>query len=151
MIAAIRPDEVNLPLFLHVLGAMLLVGVLLTVAVAFALARRSEPAGARLERFGLRTMLLAALPAYLLMRVGAQWTESEENIPSEADVPWLDIGYITADAGALLIIVAMILSARALRRSDDGAPSGKARAVGVINVVLLAAFLVAIWAMTAKP
>ena len=29
MLAAIRPDSVNLPLFIHVLGAMLLVGTLL--------------------------------------------------------------------------------------------------------------------------
>jgi len=33
VLAAIRPGEVNLPLFLHVLGAMLLVGTLFAVAL----------------------------------------------------------------------------------------------------------------------
>ena len=42
MLAAIRPDSVNLPLFLHVLGAMLLVGCLFAVAL-----RVRSSAGAR--------------------------------------------------------------------------------------------------------
>ena len=39
--AAIRPDSVNLPLFLHVLGAMLLVGTLLGVTLVTVLGWRS--------------------------------------------------------------------------------------------------------------
>ena len=35
VLAAIRPDSVNLPLFLHVLGAMLLVGAGMMVALVF--------------------------------------------------------------------------------------------------------------------
>lgn len=34
MLAVVRPDSWNLPLFLHVLGAMVLVGTLATAAVA---------------------------------------------------------------------------------------------------------------------
>ena len=34
MLAAIRPDDVNFPLFLHVFGAMLLIGALFAVALA---------------------------------------------------------------------------------------------------------------------
>jgi hypothetical protein len=152
VIAAIRPDDVNLPLFLHVLGAMLLVGVMLTVAIAFVMSARSEPDGARMTRFGLRTMLFAAFPTYLLMRVGAQWTESQEDLPDDFEATWLDIGYITADLGALLIIASMVLSARGLRRlAADGGVAGQARAVGIISVVLLVAYLVAVFAMSAKP
>lgn len=151
--AAIRPDDVNLPLFLHVLGAMLLVGVLMTVAAAVVMSWRTEGDGAlRFTRFGLRTLLLAGLPAYLLMRIGAQWTESQEDLPPEVeDASWLAIGYITADAGAVLLIASMVLSALGLRRLPAGRGQGQARAVAIISLILLAAYLVATWAMSTKP
>jgi hypothetical protein len=87
------------------------------------------------------------------MRVGAQWTESEQNYPEGFEPDWLGIGYITADIGALLILISLILGAFGLRRLRDGSDSGVrfARIVGVICIVLLAAYLVAVWAMTAKP
>ena len=44
MLAAIRPDSVNLPLMLHVLGAMLLVGALAAVAFVTILGWRSRSA-----------------------------------------------------------------------------------------------------------
>ncbi len=153
MLAAIRPDSVNLPLFLHVLGAMLLVGALLAVTLTTVLGRRSPANAPGLARFGLKTLLLGVLPAYILMRIGAQWTESEQNYPEGFEAGWLDVGYITADAGALLILISLILSAIGLRRLRDGSENGVgfARIVGVICVVLLAAYIVAVWAMTAKP
>jgi hypothetical protein len=151
-LAAIRADEVNFPLFLHVLGAMLLVGTLLAVATAIVLDWRRPGVDARLTRLGLRTLLLGVVPAYVVMRVGAQWTESREKLPQEVeDSTWLGIGYITADGGALLTLVCVILSAFALRLLRRGGGRGPARAVGVISVVLLAAYVVAIWAMSTKP
>jgi hypothetical protein len=152
MLAAIRPDSVNLPLFLHVLGAMLLVGTLLAVTFATVLGWRSPDNAPGLARFGLKALLLGVVPAYVLMRVGAQWTVSEQNYPDGFEPDWLNIGYITADVGALLILISLILGAIGLRRlrdSDSGV--GFARIVGVICIILLAAYLVAIWAMTAKP
>ena len=53
MLAEIRPDSVNLPLFLHVLGAMLLVGCLFTVAFATVLGRQSPVRASGMARFGL--------------------------------------------------------------------------------------------------
>jgi hypothetical protein len=151
IVAAIRPDDVNLPLFLHVLGAMLLIGMLLTVAIVTVLGwRRSDEAPA-LTRFGLRTLLIGVLPAYILMRIGAQWTESRENFPDDFELAWLGIGYITADAGALLVLISVILSALGLRKLRNGSGVGFGRAVGVISILLLAAYIVAVWAMTAKP
>ena len=154
MIAAIRPDEVNFPLLLHVLGAMLLVGTLFAIAVAFVAARRrtDEAEALGLTRFALWTVIAGVLPAYVLMRIGAQWTESEENLPEEVeDSAWLGIGYITADVGALLILISLILSAIGLRRLRTGGGRGLATAVGVIALLLLAAYVVAVWAMSAKP
>jgi len=153
MLAAIRADSVNFPLFLHVLGAMLLVGTLAAVAFVTVVGWRSPQRAPVLARFGLKTLLVGVLPSYVLMRIGAQWTESEENFPDDFDPAWLGIGYITADIGALLILISIILAAIGLRRSrDDGARGVRfARIIGVICVLLLAAYIVAVWAMTAKP
>ena len=154
MLAAIRADSVNFPLLLHVLGAMLLVGTLFTVAVAILAARRrsDESEAAGLLRFGLLTLLVGVLPAYVLMRIGAQWTESESNLPEEVEESaWLGIGYITADLGALLILVSLVLSVLGLRRLRTGGGRGLATAVGAIAVLLVAAYVVAVWAMSAKP
>ncbi len=153
MLAAIRADSVNFPLFLHVLGAMLLVGTLAAVAFVTVVGWRSPERAPVLARFGLKTLLVGVLPSYVLMRIGAQWTESEENFPDDFDPAWLGIGYITADIGALLILISIILAAIGLRRSrDDGARGVRfARIIGVICVLLLAAYIVAVWAMTAKP
>jgi hypothetical protein len=152
MLAAIRPDSVNLPLFLHVLGAMLLVGALFAVGLLTVFGWRRPEHAPALTRFGLRTLLWGVLPSYVLMRVGAQWTEAEQNYPDDYDAAWLGIGYVTADAGALLILISLVLSAIGLRRPRDGDGTVRfGRIVGVISIVLLAAYLVAVWAMTAKP
>ena len=153
VIAAMRPDSVNFPLFLHVLGAMLLVGCLAAVGYATILGWRAPERAPGLGRFGLKVLLMGVLPAYILMRVGAQWTESKENLPDDYEATWLDIGYITADIGALLVLISIVLAAIGLRRSraNPAGGVGLARAVGVISIVLLAAYVVAVWAMTTKP
>jgi hypothetical protein len=153
-LAVTRDPDVNFPLFLHVLGASVLVGALMVVASAILLGWRRADAGdaVAMTRFGLRALLFAVVPAYIVMRIGAHWTEAAEDLPEQVeDQAWLGIGYITADAGAVLIIVSIALAAIALRRLRRGAALGLGRAVGVIAVVLLAAYLVAMWAMTAKP
>ena len=159
-LAAIRADEINFPLFLHVLGAMLLVGLLLCVVSAIVIGwRRDDPAASvGLTRMGLWTLILGVLPAYVLMRVGAQWTESEEfgeleGAAKEAveDSWWIGIGYITADIGALLILISIVLAVIGLRRTRRGGGLGLGRAVGIISALLLAAYIVAVWAMTTKP
>jgi hypothetical protein len=149
-----RPDDVNVPLTLHVLGAGLLVGTLIAVATAILIGWRTTADGdaVGLTRFGLRTLLLGVFPAYLLMRIGAQWTEAAEDLPEEIEEStWLGIGYITADAGALLIIISMILSGIGLRKLRGGGGLGLGRAVGVISLILIAAYVVAVWAMAGKP
>jgi hypothetical protein len=151
VVAAIRPDSVNLPLFLHVLGAMVLVGALATVATAILIGWGNPERAVGLTRFALRAIPYAVLPAYVVMRVGAQWTEAEENLPDDFEAAWLDIGYITADAGALLLIVSLILAGIGLRKLRSGGGLGFGRAAGIISLIVLAAYVVAVWAMTAKP
>ena len=143
--------SINFPLFLHVLGAMLLVGTLFAVALATVLGWRRPDDAVGLARFALRTLFIGVVPAYILMRVGAQWTEAKENFPDDFDPAWLGIGYVTADAGALLIIISGTLSGIGLRKLQRGSGVGFARAVGVISILLLIAYVIAVWAMTAKP
>jgi hypothetical protein len=148
MLAVIRPDAWNLPLFLHVAGAMLLVGALVVVVATMAAALSRGDGAEALAGLAFRTLLIGVLPAYVLMRVGAEWIASEEGVPD--DVDWIGIGYAVADGGLLLAIIATVLAWRAKRRGAAG-PGGPGRAALVLAAVLIVAYGVAIWAMTAKP
>ena len=142
MLALVRPDSWNLPLFLHVFGAMVLTGALAATVVA---AGRSD-ASLLLRRVAFRTLLALVLPAWILMRVTGQWTDSREPVGDGST--WLDIGYIVGDAGVLFLLVATIVAWWGVRRPGQRWP---ARAVAVLATVYLAALLVTMWAMTAKP
>jgi hypothetical protein len=148
MVATIRPDSWNLPLFIHVTGAMLLVGALVVVVATMAGALRRGDGVEVLTSLAFRTLLIGVLPAYILMRAGAEWIASEEDVPDDAD--WIGIGYSTGDGGLLLTIIAAVLAWRVARRGAAG-PGGLGRAVLVLAVVLIVAYAVAIWAMAAKP
>ena len=148
MVAVVRPDSWNLPLFVHVAGAMLLVGALVVVTVAMAAALRRGDGVEVLTRLAFRALLIGVIPSYVLMRAGAEWIASEENIPDELD--WVGIGYIVADLGLLLTLITAVLAWRAARRGADG-PGGAGRAAFVLAAVLIVAYGVALWAMATKP
>src|SRR5687767_1679445 len=148
MMAVIRPDAWDFPLFVHVAGAMLLVGALVVVVATMAGALRGGDGSEALAGLAFRTLLAGVLPAYVLMRAGAEWIASEEGVPG--DVDWIGIGYAVADGGLLLTIVAAVLAWRAKRRGAAG-PGGLGRGVLGLAAVLIVAYGVAIWAMTAKP
>jgi hypothetical protein len=147
-VAAIRPDAWNLPLFVHVAGAMLLVGALVVVLFTSAGALRRGDGVEALAGLAFRSLLIGVLPAYIAMRVGAEWIASEEDVPDDAG--WIGMGYGIADGGLLLTIIAAILAWRAARRGAAG-PGGLGRAVLVLSAILILAYGVAIWAMVAKP
>ena len=149
MIGVIRADDVNLPLFLHVLGAMTLVGSLLVVATALIVSLRREDDGARraLQRLGFSWLFLGVLPSYLLMRIAAQWVESKYDFPEDNEPAWIGIGYAIAEPSALLTLICLILGGIALRRPRRAFST----AVAVLVTLMLVADLVAVWAMTVKP
>jgi hypothetical protein len=147
MLATIRPADWNLPLLVHVAGAMLLVAALVVVATVIVAALRRPADAVVLTRLGFRALLLGALPADIVMRVGAEWLASTENL---GDSTWLGIGYSTADGGLVLAIAATVLAWRATRRGADG-PGGLGRATVVLAGVLLVAYAVTLWAMGTKP
>jgi hypothetical protein len=148
MVAAIRPDGWDLALFVHVAGAMLLVGALAVVVVTMAAALRRGDGTEVLTRLAFRALLVGVLPAYIVMRVGAEWIASKENVPDDAG--WIGIGYSTADGGLVLSIIAAVLAWRAARRGAAG-PGGLGRGVLVLAAVLIFAYAVTIWAMASKP
>jgi hypothetical protein len=148
LLAAQRPTDWNFPLFLHVFGAMVLVGALLAGASLILFARGDT----RFLRLGYWTLLVVGLPAYLVMRIGAQWIYSREGWEDLGEDPtWIGIGFIVADLGALLTVVALILGGIGVRRLGDGRGQGLLKASMVIAWIVLAAALVAVWAMSGKP
>jgi heme A synthase len=142
-LAMIRPDGWKLPLLVHVTGAMLLVAALVVVlALAVHGLRRGDDAAA-LARMSFRALLIGALPAYVVMRAGAEWVASEEAVGEPA---WIDIGYAASDGGLLLILIATGLAWRSARRGG-----GASRAVAVLSALLVVAYVVTVWAMATKP
>jgi hypothetical protein len=139
MVALVRPDGWNLPLFLHVLGAALLVGAIgATVMITI-----RAPAMRRLQ---VRTIGFLVLPAWVLMRFAGQWLDSRENIPD--DPAWLGIGFGVGDAGLVLLVVTALIAWWGLRRPERRWP---VRAVALISGLYLIGLFLAMWAMTAKP
>jgi hypothetical protein len=150
VLAAVRPDEWNFPLLVHVFGAMVLVGGLFTSAGILATARR-DPAFLRL---GYWSLLAVTLPGWVIMRIGAQWIYSEEgwdDLPDDLVPDWLGIGRLIADLGGLILLVSLIVGGIGVYRLRQGGGAGPLRATLVLSLILLAAYVVAVWAMAGKP
>ena len=151
VVAALRPDSWDFPLFLHVLGAMILVGGLVAGASALGSARGEV----RFLRLGYWSLLAVSLPGWVLMRVGAEWIRSKEgwdDLPAGVDQPsWLDIGSIISDAGGLILLLSLIAGGAGVYRLRERKGAGLLRLTLALSIVLLAAYLVAVWAMAGKP
>jgi hypothetical protein len=98
-----------LPLFLHVLGAMTLVGAVFAVIIASAAAWRRPDAPA-LRRVAWISVVVVAIPSFVVMRAGGQWIYSEEGWSGKNDPTWLGIGFGVADAGLLLLIASAVVA-----------------------------------------
>jgi hypothetical protein len=151
-LAPIRPDEWGLALFVHVLGAMVMVGSLVLAASYLFLARRDGSLEA--AQVGFRSLLYAALPAFIVMRVGAQWIADKEGL-TDSDLAWIGIGFMISDIGAILVVVATVAAGLALRRARRAESAGRggpgAAVAAWVVAVLVVAYVVAIWAMATKP
>ena len=150
MLAVIRPDSWNLPLFLHILGSMVLVGAL-TLSVVSLLAAGRDGSTA-LSRLGYMSLFYGALPGYIVFRVGAEWIVSKEHL-SDSNDAWIGIGYSVSDLGALLLLVSLVIGGLSVRKINRGeTPStASARIVTGLVALVLIGYLVAVWAMTTKP
>jgi hypothetical protein len=142
-----RPDSWDFPLFVHIVGAVLFAGGVLSCATILGFARGD----ARLLRLGYWTLVAVALPGYIVLRVGAEWVYSKGWDDVDDDPTWLSIGYIIADAGALLLLISLIAGGIGVYRMRDGKGAWLLKVTLALSVVLLAASLVAVWAMAGKP
>ena len=149
VLAFIRPDSWDFPLFLHVLGATVLVGGLLTGASSLGFARGDV----KLLRLGYWSLLAVSLPGWILMRAGGQWIASREGWTQKGvdDPTWLGIGFLVADLGGLILLVSLIVGGVGVYRLREGKGAGLLKATLVLSLVLLAAYVVAVWAMAGKP
>ena len=150
VLATVRPDAWNFPLFVHVIGAMILVAGLITGTAALFFAKGD----AKLLRLGFWSLMLVSFPGWVIMRIGAQWIYSKEGwdkVPNSLVPSWLNIGYLIADAGGLVLVITLIIGGIGVRRLEAGKSPGLLKATLVLSVVLLAAYIVAVWAMAGKP
>ena len=147
----VRPDSWNLPLLLHVGGAMALVASVTVAAVALVQGwRTSDQTAASLKRFGAKTLLYAAIPSYFVMRIAAEWIASREHLEN-SNAAWLGDGFIAADGGGILLLIATIIANIAVRRAPDTGLGKLAKVSAGISLILVALYVFAIWAMTTKP
>lgn len=150
VLATVRPDEWNFPLLVHAFGAMLLVGGLVTGASALTYARGD----ARLLRLGYWSLLALCLPGWIVMRIGAQWIYTKagwDDVPDDAEPAWLGIGFLTAHAGGVLLAVSLIVGGIGIYRMRDGKGAGLLKVTLILSLILLAAYVIAVWAMAGKP
>ena len=144
MIAFLRPDSWDFPLFLHVLGATTLFGGVASLAIVSVASLRVAENAAMLRRLAFRATLFLVWPAFVVMRIGAQWIVMREHL--DKDSPgWVVAGFIVADGGALALLVLTLLGWLTLRR-----PRLTAWFAGV-SLIYFAALVVAWFAMSAKP
>jgi hypothetical protein len=145
MLALIRPDSWNFPLFLHILGATVLFGTIATVAIAGFASRTHAGYEGLLTRVAARTFLFGVIPSFILMRGAAQWIVGKE-FPGNAKTPgWVDVGFIVTEPGAVLLLITGILIWLSVRRGR------LMLAVPVLAAVYVVALGVAWVAMSGKP
>lgn len=133
---SIRPHSFDFPLFLHVFGAMVLFGAVLTATLISAVGSRRADSGPN-RRVAFWSLIGVAVPAYVAMRAGAQWIYSKEGFSGHGDPTWLGIGFAIADAGLLLLLVT-IGFAWWWRRSAKPIAGQVVTALSAIYLVLLA-------------
>jgi hypothetical protein len=152
LLAAIRPDDQSFALLLHLVGATVVFGALLASATSLVLAHGDT----RLLRLGYFSLLFVGLPGLILHRLAGQWLYQLQNwddLPGQIDQPaWLGIGFVVADWGGLLFLLALALGGVGIYRLRNGkGDAGFLKGTMIISLVLIVAYVVAVWAMTGKP
>jgi hypothetical protein len=151
-LAVIRPNDWELPLFVHVLAGFVLIGALFMAATYLFAARRDG--SVELTRAGFRSLLIVALPALLATRFAGQWIASQEDL-EDAEVTWIEVGYASTDAGLLFVIVATVAAGLAVRRAGrvaEGGGGGAGVTVAAwIVALLILLYGVVLWLMASKP
>jgi len=148
-LAALRTE--GLPVFLHILGAMVLVGSLLLTGTVLAGVWRDGSAAR--TRLAYRTLLIAVIPSWLVTRVFAQIVADKDAYKADEESAWIGIGYMTTEFGLLLLIGATVAAGIGSRRAlrEGGTVGTSAKVAAALVWILTVLYVVAIWAMTTKP
>ena len=120
VLAAIRPDDWNLALFVHILGAMVLVGSLALVATS--LAARQPSAGLPLAPHRRDPRLDRHARCRSVDRSRRRRLNDIDPTPA-----WVDIGFSIGDPMLLFIIIATVCAGLAARRRARGGGCGRRR------------------------
>jgi hypothetical protein len=148
MLALVRPESWNLPLFFHVLGATLTFGATATVALLSFAGLRGDPDRASwLRSLAFWVGFVVLVPAFIMMRGAALWIVDKEYPGGHHEPGWVSVGFIVTEPGALLVILMVALSLLAARRPGFRG----AVAVPWLASILLVALGIAWFAMSAKP
>jgi hypothetical protein len=110
------------PLFVHVLGAMVLFGAVLAAFVLLVADHRGP---------GFKA-LLVAVPAWIVMRGGAAWTYSK-GYSAVKNQTWLSLGMLIADGGLIVLLLAI----GAAYRSQHAGGRATRIAIGLSGVYLV--------------
>jgi len=131
-------------LFLHILGAVTLFGSVAAVTI-LALVGRNRDEQLPLARASFFTLLVLAIPSWVVTLVFGEWTKSEMNWPD--GLGWIDLGAGVANVGLFVLLAAAALNYVWTRRPNGGWP---VTALGAVTGLYLVALAVAWWAMSAK-
>ena len=88
------------------------------------------------------------------MRVGAEWISSKEGwdgVPEDVQPTWLSLGRAIADVGGLVLAASLVVGLVGVYRLRNGSGSGALKVTLALALILLAAYVVAVWAMAGKP
>jgi hypothetical protein len=135
-----RPD---FQIFVHVFAAIALFAAIGAVTV-ISLAARRVADQAILARAALGTLILGAVPAWVLMFVFGSWSKSKEGL---ADPQWVSIGSGVAGAGIAILLVSAAVAYWWTRKPAGGWQPVTLTTLSTVYIVALA---VAWWVMTAK-
>jgi hypothetical protein len=144
-VASLCGPTCGAPLFVHVLGATLLFGATLAVTTLAVASRRFVEQGALLRRLAFTITLVGVWPAYIVMRVGAQWVLSHEGLDNDNSPGWVGVGFAVSDFGIVILLALTLLGWLGLRRARAGTW------FAVLAALYLVALGVAWFAMSAKP
>jgi uncharacterized protein (TIGR03382 family) len=132
-------------LFVHILGAVTLFGSVLAVTIlAYAALRLGPDLALVARRVAFWTTLVLMLPAWIVMYAGGYWLLGHESL--DKDTPgWANAGARIADAGAVLVVLLLVLGWLGIRRRRLGPW------VAGIATLYLVALAVAWFFMSGKP
>jgi hypothetical protein len=84
------------------------------------------------------------------MRIAAEWIASREHLEN-SNAAWLGDGFLVADGGGILLLIATIVANMAVRRDPDAGLGKLAKVAASLSLILVALYVFAVWAMTTKP